>query len=326
MTPSCTQALELSAMLLNVGPGDEVIVPSFTFVSTASAFALRGASLVFVDVRPDTMNMDEQKVAEAISPKTKVIVPVHYAGVACEMDAILSLAQEHSVSVVEDAAQAIDSFYKGKALGSIGDMGCFSFHETKNITCGEGGALCINDKKYVEDAEIAQEKGTNRKNVLSGQVDKYTWVALGSSHLLGELPAAYLWGQLENIEIIQQSRRKAWEGYGQGLKHLETRGFIELPVIPEHCTNNAHMFYIKVKNLTERNKLFDFLKENNIQSASHYVPLHSSPMGKKYGRMHGEDVYTTRESERLLRLPIFFGLTEGQVNRVVDRVQTFFKR
>ena len=324
LTTSCTHATELAAILAEIGPGDEVIMPAYTFVSTADAFVLRGAIPVFVDIRPDTMNIDEELIEAAITPKTKAIVPVHYAGVSCEMDRIMEIAKKYNLYVIEDAAQGIMSAYKGKALGTFGDFGCFSFHETKNFSMGEGGALLIRDEAMIEPAEIIREKGTNRAKYFRGQIDKYTWIDRGSSYLPSDMNAAYLYAQLEVAEEIQQSRIDRWEQYYALLKPLADLGKIELPVIPEGCTNNGHMFYLKTKDLEERTALFDFLKENDILPASHYVPLHSAPAGMKFGRFHGEDKYTTKESDRLLRLPMFHQLTKEQVDYIVSKVKEFY--
>ena len=325
LTTSCTHALEMSAILCDIKPGDEVIMPSYTFVSTADAFVGRGAKVVFVDIRPDTMNIDESLIEEAITDKTKAIVPVHYAGVGCEMDEILDIAQRYNLLVVEDAAQGVNAFYKGQALGTFGNFGCFSFHETKNYSMGEGGALLIKNEKDVEQAEIIREKGTNRSKFFRGQIDKYTWVDYGSSYLPSELNAAYLYAQLEEFDTINNSRLKAWDYYYKALKPLEEAEKIELPFIPEYCAHNAHMFYIKTKDLEERTKLIAFLKENNIATAFHYVPLHSAPAGMKFGRFFGEDKYTTVESERLLRLPMYYGLTEDDCAYVCEKVAEFYK-
>ena len=324
LTTSCTHATEMTALLTDIGPGDEVIMPSFTFVSTADAFVLRGATAVFVDIRPDTMNMDEKLIEAAITPRTKAIVPVHYAGVACEMDTIMDIARRHHLYVIEDAAQGVSSFYKGKALGTIGDYGCFSFHETKNYSMGEGGALLIQDENNIERAEIIREKGTNRSKFFRGQIDKYTWVAAGSSYLPSELNAAYLYAQLEQIDKIFDSRMHAWNRYYEGLKPLAEAGCIELPVVPEGCEHNAHMFYIKAKDLEERTALIAFLKTRGVNAVFHYIPLHSAPAGLKLGRFHGEDRYTTRESERLTRLPLYYGLTDEDVDTVIAAVKAFY--
>ena len=323
LTTSGTTALDMAALLCDLQPGDEVILPSYTFSSTATAFVLAGAKLVFVDIRPDTMNIDENKIENAITSRTKVIVAMHYAGVACEMDTIMDIAKRHNLKVVEDAAQAVMSTYKGKALGTIGDFGCYSFHETKNYSMGEGGALLINKPEYNERAEILREKGTNRAKFFRGQVDKYTWVDFGDSYLPSELNAAYLWAQLEQADEINNNRLATWNMYYDALKYLEEMGKLELPHIPAECTHNAHMFYVKLKNLEERTKYIAYLKEHDILSVFHYIPLHSAPAGKKFGRFHGEDVFTTKESERLARLPMYYGLNE-QVEKVVECVKDFF--
>ncbi|MDY2729773.1 MAG: dTDP-4-amino-4,6-dideoxygalactose transaminase [Clostridium sp.] len=326
LTTSCTHALEMSAFLSEIKEGDEVIMPSYTFVSTADAFVLRGAKIVFVDIRPDTMNIDENLIEDAITEKTKAIVPVHYAGVSCDMDKILEIAKKHNLLVIEDAAQGIMSKYKGKALGTIGDFGCYSFHETKNYSMGEGGAILIRDKKYVEKAEIIREKGTDRSKFFRGQVDKYTWVDNGSSYLPSELNAAYLWAQLEDASIINNKRLHIWNQYYDGLKKLEDDGFIKLPFIPEGCVHNAHMFYIKAKDLQERSKLITFLKENDIQTVFHYIPLHTAPNGHKVGRFNGEDKYTTKESERLLRLPLHINLKDDEVKYIISKIYEFYAK
>ena len=325
LTTSCTHATELAALLAEIKTGDEVIMPAYTFVSTADAFVLRGATPVFVDIRPDTMNMDETLIEAAITDKTKAIVPVHYAGVSCEMDTIMALAKKNHLLVIEDAAQGIMSTYKGQPLGSIGDVGCFSFHETKNFSMGEGGALLIKDEKYIEDAEIYREKGTNRSKFFRGQIDKYTWVNYGSSYLPSELNAAYLWAQLEIADKITDARMARWNQYNTLLKPLADKGLIELPYIPEHCTHNAHMFYIKTKDIEERSKLISYLKENDILAVFHYIPLHTAPAGLKYGRFHGADNYTTKESERLLRLPMFYTLKEEEVDYICGKIKTFYQ-
>ncbi len=324
LTTSCTHALEMAALLADIKEGDEVIMPSYTFVSTADAFVLRGAKIVFVDIRPDTMNIDENLIEEAVTSKTKAIAVVHYAGVACEMDKIMEIAHKYNLMVIEDAAQGMMSSYKGTALGTIGDFGCFSFHETKNFSMGEGGALLIRDEKYIEDAEILREKGTDRSKYFRGQVDKYRWQNFGSSYLPSEMNAAYLYAQLEVAEEIQQSRIDRWNQYAALLKPLAEAGKIELPVIPQGCTNNGHMFYIKTKDLEERSALFAFLKQNDILPASHYVPLHSAPAGLKFGRFHGEDRYTTKESDRLLRLPMFHQLKAEEVDYIAAKVKEFY--
>ena len=326
LTTSCTHALEMAALLLEIQPGDEIIMPSYTFVSTANAFVLRGAKIVFVDIRPDTMNINEKLIKGAITNKTKVIAPVHYAGVACEMDTILDIAKKNNLFVVEDAAQGVMSTYKGRYLGSIGDFGTYSFHETKNYHCGEGGALLVNNKKFIERAEIIREKGTNRSRFLRGQVDKYTWVDIGSSYLPSELNAAYLWRQLENVEQINNDRIKSWNLYYERLNRLEVEHKIHLPFVPEYVEHNAHMFYIKVKNLSERTEIIEHLKNNQIQAVFHYIPLHSSPAGIKYSRFQGEDIFTTKESERLLRLPLWYGMSEKDIHFVCDVVIGFFEK
>ncbi len=325
LTTSCTHATELAALLADVKEGDEVIMPSYTFVSTADAFVLRGAKPVFVDIRPDTMNMDETLIEDAITPRTKAIVPVHYAGVACEMDTIMDIAKRHHLLVIEDAAQGIMSTYKGQALGAIGDFGCFSFHETKNYSMGEGGALLIKDSKYVEEAEIIREKGTNRSKFYRGQIDKYTWVNYGSSYLPSDMNAAYLWAQLELADQINEKRLSLWNHYRELLTPLKEKGYIELPTVPEGCVHNAHMFYIKAKNLEERTRLIDFLKKNEIWSVFHYIPLHTAPAGMKFGEFHGEDRYTTKESERLCRLPMYYSLELDQVDYIVSKVKEFYQ-
>lgn len=325
MTTSGTSALEMAALLADIKLGDEVIMPSYTFVSTANAFVLRGATIVFVDIRPDTMNIDENLIEDAITEKTKAIVPVHYGGVACEMDTICDIAKRHNLVVVEDAAQGVMSFYKGRALGSIGDFGCYSFHETKNYSMGEGGAVLVNHEKNVERAEIIREKGTNRTKFFRGQVDKYTWVDLGSSYLQSELNCAYLYAQIEKPDIINNDRLQSWNTYYELLTPLKEKGCIDLPVVPEGCVHNAHMFYIKTKNLEERSKLIAFLKENGIGAVFHYIPLHSSPAGQQFGRFHGEDKYTTKESERLLRLPMYYGLEKKDIEYVVSKIKEFYE-
>lgn len=325
LTTSCTHATELAALLADVKAGDEVIMPSYTFVSTADAFVLRGAVPVFVDIRPDTMNIDEKKIEAAITDKTVGIVPVHYAGVSCEMDTIMDIAKRHNLWVIEDAAQGIMSTYKGKALGTFGEFGCFSFHETKNYSMGEGGAILIRDEKHIEDAEILREKGTNRSKFFRGQIDKYTWVNQGSSYLPSDMNAAYLWAQLEMAEEINDARLAIWEQYKKELTPLAEAGKIELPTVPEHCVHNAHMFYIKTKDLEERTRLIDYLKENGILSVFHYIPLHSAPAGIKFGRFHGEDEHTTKESERLLRLPLYYGLKEEEVLYICEKVREFYQ-
>ncbi len=324
LTTSGTSALEMAALLCNLEPGDEVIMPSYTFVSTADAFVQRGAKVVFVDIRPDTLNIDETKIEAAITDKTRAICVVHYAGVACEMDTILDIAHRHGLKVVEDAAQGVNAYYKGKALGTIGDYGCYSFHETKNYTMGEGGAVVVNHPEDIERAEIYREKGTNRSKFLRGQLDKYTWVANGSSYLPSELNAAYLLPQLEDMEEINNDRLASWNRYYAALLPLAQAGKVELPVIPEGCVHNAHMFYIKCRDIEERTDLISFLKERGISAVFHYIPLHSAPAGKRFGRFHGEDVYTTRESERLARLPMYYHLTEADCLTVVQAIYDFY--
>lgn len=326
LTTSGTQALEMAALLSDIQPGDEVILPSYTFVSTANAFVLRGAKLVFVDIRPDTMNIDEKLIEDAITDKTRAIVPVHYAGVGCEMDTIMDIAKRHNLVVVEDAAQGVNAFYKGRALGSIGDYGCFSFHETKNYSMGEGGAILINRPEQIEDAEIIREKGTDRSRFFRGQVDKYTWVNIGSSFLPSDINAAYLMAQLEMADEINENRLQSWARYNEGLQDLAQEGVIELPYIPEECAHNAHMFYIKTKDMEERKALISYLKERDIAAVFHYVPLHSAPAGLRFGRFHGEDRYTTKESERLLRLPMYYNLSESNQQKVIDAVHGFYHK
>ena len=326
LTTSCTHATEMAALLAEIKSGDEVIMPSYTFVSTADAFVLRGAKIVFVDIRPDTMNIDENLIEDAITERTKAIVPVHYAGVSCEMDTIMDIAKKHNLMVIEDAAQGVMSTYKGKALGTVGDFGCFSFHETKNYSMGEGGAILIRDEENIEQAEIIREKGTNRSKFFRGQIDKYTWVAAGSSYLPSELNAAYLWAQLERAQEIFDDRMNTWNMYYEGLKDLAEKGYIELPVIPEHCGHNAHMFYIKAKNLEERTNLIAYLKGHGIISVFHYIPLHSAPAGEKLGIFNGEDKFTTKESERLLRLPLYYGIKPEDIEKVIETVKNFYIR
>lgn len=326
LVTSGSTALDMAAILSDIKPGDEVILPSYTFVSTANAFVLRGAKLVFVDIRPDTQNIDEKLIEEAITDRTRVIAPVHYAGVGCEMDTIMEIAGRHGLTVVEDAAQGVMSTYKGRHLGGIGDFGCFSFHETKNYSMGEGGALMIRDEKNVDRAEIIREKGTDRSRFLKGMVDKYTWVDMGSSYLPSDINAAYLYAQLCEADSINENRRKSWDAYYEQLTPLADAGRIELPVIPEECEHNSHMFYIKTKDLDERVELAGFLKENGIGSAFHYVPLHSAPAGQKFGSFHGEDRYTTNTFERLLRLPMFYGLEPGEVEYICTKITEFYNR
>lgn len=326
LTTSGTSALEMAALLSSVKEGDEVIMPSYTFVSTANAFVLRGAKIVFVDIRPDTMNIDESLIESAVTEKTKAIVVVHYGGVACEMDTVLDIARRHNLLVIEDAAQGVMSYYKGRALGSIGDFGCFSFHETKNYSMGEGGAILINNKTDIDRAEIIREKGTNRTKFFRGEIDKYTWVDVGSSYLQSELNCAYLYAQIEAPSIINNNRLQSWNAYYELLKPLADRGCIDLPFVPQECTHNAHMFYIKAKDLEQRTRLISYLKENGIGAVFHYVPLHSSPAGKGFGRFHGEDKYTTKESERLLRLPMYYGLKTDDVELIAKIINDFYKQ
>lgn len=321
LTTSCTHATEMAALLCNIQPGDEVIMPSYTFVSTADAFVLRGAKIVFVDIRPDTMNINEKLIEAAITDKTRAIVPVHYAGVSCEMDEIMELARLHNLYVVEDAAQGIMSTYKGKALGSMGDFGCFSFHETKNFSMGEGGALLIREQQFIERAEILREKGTNRSKFFRGEIDKYSWCDMGSSYLPSDLNAAYLWAQLEVAQQITDDRMSTWNMYDEAFRNGK---YFEVPFIPKECQHNAHMYYIKVKDLEERTKLIHYLAEAGIKAVFHYVPLHSSQAGRMYGRFHGEDVYTTKESERLLRLPLYYHIGEENVAYIIGKVKEFY--
>lgn len=324
LTTSCTHALEMAALLCNIKEGDEVILPSYTFVSTADAFVLRGAKIVFVDVNPKTMNIDETKIEAAITPKTKVIAVVHYAGVACEMDTIMDIAKRHNLLVVEDAAQGMMGTYKGKALGTIGDFGCYSFHETKNYSMGEGGALLIKDAKYIDNAEIYREKGTDRSKYYRGQVDKYRWMDFGSSYLPSDMNAAYLYAQLEIADKINEKRLADWQNYYDAFKELEEEGKIELPYIPEYCVQNGHMFYFKCKNLEERTRFIDFMKDNDILTVFHYIPLHSAPAGIKFGRFFEEDKYTTVESERLVRLPMYYALTKEDQDYIISKVKEFY--
>ncbi len=324
LTGSCSHSLELAALLCGIGPGDEVIIPSYTFCSTANAFALRGAKIVFVDVRPDTMNIDEKLIEGAITSKTKVIVPVHYAGISCEMDTIMDIARKHNLLVVEDAAQGVMSRYKGRHLGTIGDIGCYSFHETKNYSMGEGGAIIVNNEAMIERAEIIREKGTNRALFLRGQIDKYSWVDIGSSYLPADMSAAMLYSQLKIADEINENRRARFDKYYEMLKPLADEGKLELPVIPDECRGNGHIFYIKVKDIDERTELISCLKEHGINSLFHYVPLHSSIAGRKYGRFCGEDVYTTKESNRLMRLPLYYNLEEKDIAYVVSVIQDYY--
>ncbi len=324
LTTSCTHATEMAALLLDIKEGDEIIMPSYTFVSTADAFVLRGAKAVFVDIDPKTMNINADLIEDAITEKTRAIVPVHYAGVACDMDKIMQIAKLHNLAVVEDAAQGVMSTYKGQALGTIGDFGCYSFHETKNYSMGEGGAILIKNPDMAEKAEIIREKGTNRSKFFRGQIDKYTWVEAGSSYLPSDMNAAYLWAQLEMAETINQNRLESWNHYYDALKDLAVAGKIELPYVPEGCRHNAHMFYLKAKNLEERSKLISYLKENDVLAVFHYIPLHTAPAGKEYGRFHGEDIYTTKESERLVRLPLYYNMAESDQEKVIELIKKFY--
>ena len=326
LTTSCTHATEMAALLADIKPGDEVIMPSYTFCSTADAFVLRGAKVVFVDIRPDTMNIDETLIEDAITDKTRAIVPVHYAGVACEMDTIMDIAKRHNLLVIEDAAQGVLYTYKGKALGTIGDYGCYSFHETKNYSMGEGGAILLHDIEDRDRAEIIREKGTNRSKFFRGQIDKYTWVNAGSSYLPSDLNAAYLWAQLEIADKIYDDRMATWNLYYEELTPLRDAGYIDLPVVPEGCVHNAHMFYIKAKDLAERTELISFLKSNEISTVFHYIPLHGAPAGQKYCVFHGEDKYTTRESERLARLPLYYGIKKEKVLTVCQKIKEFYSK
>lgn len=324
LTTSCTHATELVAILCDIKPGDEVIMPSYTFVSTADAFVLRGAKVVFVDIRPDTMNIDEKLIENAITDKTVAIVPVHYAGVSCEMDTIMEIAGKYNLKVVEDAAQGVMSKYKGKSLGTIGDYGCYSFHETKNYSMGEGGAILIRDAKDSDRAEIVREKGTDRSRFLRGQVDKYTWVAAGSSYLPSDLNAAYLYAQLEVAQQVFDDRMNSWNKYNEAFKYLKDKGVIETPFVPEECEHNAHMYYIKLDNIEERTKFINYMKENDILTVFHYIPLHSAPAGREYGVFAGEDKYTTKESERIVRLPLYYNMGET-VDEVISKVYKYFE-
>lgn len=324
LTTSGTTALEMATLLCDLHEGDEVILPSYTFSSTATSVVLTGAKLVFVDIRPDTMNIDETKIEDAITDKTKAIMVVHYAGVACEMDTIMEIAKRHNLKVIEDAAQGVMSTYKGRYLGTIGDFGCYSFHETKNYSMGEGGALVINNPEYNEKAEILREKGTNRAKFFRGQVDKYTWVDYGSSYLPSDLNAAYLWAQLEEADEINANRLQSWNRYNEAFKKLEEEGKLELPTIPDECVHNAHMYYVKLKDLDERTDFLSYMRENDIYSVFHYIPLHSAPAGIKFGEFRGKDQYTTLESERLARLPMYYGVSEEDLSYVIKKVIDFF--
>ncbi len=325
LTTSCTHATEMAAILAGIKEGDEVIMPSYTFVSTANAFALRGAKIIFVDIRPDTMNIDETKIEAAITEKTRAIVPVHYAGVGCEMDTIMDIAKRHNLLVIEDAAQGVMATYKGKALGAIGDFGNYSFHETKNYSMGEGGALLLRDETYVDDAIIIREKGTNRTLYKLGKVDKYSWIEIGSSYLPSDMNAAYLYAQLQLADEINNNRLKSWNRYYDAFRDMAEKGLIELPYVPAECVHNAHMFYIKCKDFEERQGLIDYLKSNDILPASHYIPLHSSKAGLRFSEFRGEDKYTTKESERLLRLPMYYNLKEEDLDEVVMRVKEYYR-
>ena len=325
LTTSGTTALEMATLLCGLGQGDEVILPSFTFSSTANAVVLTGATPVFVDIRPDTMNIDESLIEAAITEKTKAIMPVHYAGVACEMDTIMDIARRHGLKVIEDAAQGVMSYYKGKALGTIGDFGCYSFHETKNYSMGEGGAVVLTHKEDIEPAEILREKGTDRAKFFRGQVDKYTWVAYGSSYLPSDMNAAYLWAQLQEADRINEDRLATWNAYYEAFLPLAQEGKIALPTVPAECVHNAHMFYVKLRDLEQRTAFIRYLRDRDISSVFHYVPLHSSPAGRRFGRFNGEDVYTTKESDRLSRLPLYYGMTREDRDRVIDAVLSFFK-
>lgn len=324
LTTTCTHALEITSLLLNINPGDEVIMPSFTFVSTSNPFALRGAKIIFVDIRSDTMNIDETKIEAAITKKTKAIVPIHYGGIGSEMSAIMKIADKYQLTVIEDASQALLAEYKGKPLGSIGHMGCISFHDTKNIHCGEGGTLLINDKNFIERAEIIREKGTNRSRFLRGEINKYTWVDIGSSFLPSELSAAFLLAQLEQAETITAKRLKLWLTYYKHLKPLAEKELFDIPHVPNDCKHNGHIFYIKVKNIKERQKLIDFLKSKGISAVFHYIPLHTSKAGRKFGKFSGEDKFTTKESERLLRLPLFFDISQKDIENICSYIKIFF--
>ena len=325
LTTSGSSALDMAALMCDIKPGDEVIMPSYTFSSTANSFVLAGARIVFVDIRPDTMNIDETKIEDAITEKTKVIVPVHYAGVACEMDTIIDIAKRNNLMVVEDAAQAVMSTYKGKALGTIGDFGCYSFHETKNYSMGEGGAIVINNEEYIERAEILREKGTDRSKFWRGQVDKYTWVDFGDSYLQSDLNAAYLWAQLEKADEINNNRLNTWNSYNTAFDSLQKKGIIECPSIPNECIHNAHMYYIKFKNISERTSYISYMKSKGVACVFHYIPLHSSPAGKKFGRFCGKDEYTTCESERLVRLPLYYNMKKSDINAIIEYTLNYFE-
>lgn len=325
LTTSGTAALDMAMLLCDLKPGDEVILPSYTFSSTANAAVLAGARLVFVDIRPDTMNIDETKIEAAISEKTKAIIVVHYAGVACEMDRIMDIAHRHGLKVVEDAAQGVMAKYKGRYLGTIGDFGCYSFHETKNYSMGEGGALVINNPEYIEKAEILREKGTNRSKFFRGQVDKYTWVDFGDSYLPSELNAAYLWAQLEKADEINENRQGIWNRYYVGLTPLANEGKLELPTVPDFCKHNGHMFYIKCKDLAGRTAFISWMGDHEISTVFHYIPLHSAPAGLRFGKFHGADQFTTQESERLVRLPMYYGLKKCDQDEIITYIHDFYK-
>jgi dTDP-4-amino-4,6-dideoxygalactose transaminase len=326
LTTSCTHALEMSALLEGIEPGDEVILPSFAFTSTANAFALRGAALRFVDIRPDTLNLDERLVLQAVTPRTKVICALHYAGIACDMDALAEIAKQHGLSIVEDAAHAILGTYKGRPLGGLGTFGCLSFHESKNLHCGEGGALVINQSSYVERAEFIRDKGTNRRRFIRGQVDKYTWVDLGSSYTPSELCSAFLWGQFEGSGEVLTDRLASWRRYHDGLRGLVSRARLETPTVPKDCQHNGHLFYVKTANLDERSRLLAYLAERGTSATFHYIPLHSAEAGLRFGEFVGEDRYTTRESQRLLRLPLWYGMGSELVDRVLSQIEEFYRR
>ncbi|WP_445780222.1 dTDP-4-amino-4,6-dideoxygalactose transaminase [Shewanella sp.] len=326
LTHSCTAALEMAALLVDIQPGDEVIMPSYTFVSTANAFVLRGGVPVFVDIRPDTMNIDEKNIESAITDRTRAVVPVHYAGVACEMDAIMEVARQHSLKVIEDAAQGVMARYKGRPLGGIGDLGAFSFHETKNVISGEGGALLANREGYAVEAEIIREKGTDRSRFFRGEVDKYTWQSVGSSYLPGELIAAFLWAQLEQAERITEQRRQIWQKYYQLTEQLEIDGLLTRPHIPPGCEHNAHIFYVLLKEEVDRKSVLEEMKRNGVHAIFHYVPLHSSPAGLRYGRAHGKLDLTDRLSERIVRLPLWIGMGESDQERVIETLEAAIKR
>jgi dTDP-4-amino-4,6-dideoxygalactose transaminase len=326
LAPSCTHALEMAALLAGIGPGDEVIMPSFTFTSTANAFAIRGARIVFVDIRPDTMNIDERLIEAAVTARTRAVCAVHYGGVACDMDALMKIAARHSLLVIEDAAHAILGRYRGRCLGTIGDLGCLSFHETKNVQCGEGGALLINNASFIERAHVIRDKGTNRREFLLGRTDRYVWTDIGSSVLCPEVVAAFLLAQMESAYRLNESRKRRWEDYYRALSGAGTGGPVGLPVIPEGCEHNGHLFYVKAKDYSERTTLLEFLRKRGIDAIFHYVPLHSAPAGKKLGEFCGEDRFTTRESERLLRLPLWYGLKKSHCTAVVRALRDFYGR